>query len=316
MANGSVKFFNAAKGFGFITPEGGAKDVFVPVASVTASGLPTLKPGQIVSFDTEPDGKGPKAVNLKLVAEAPVAPRPAPPPVRENPAPPPREPELARLTLFHDPSLAESGAVLAALRELGHEPRLVDYIAVPPDREVLKNLSLLLRGGDHSLVRKYDSLFLELRLDDRFISDGEFWGGIVEHPTLINGPVLASAHKARVCRNPAAVRAFLGLEPAEEKQAAKPKAAAQAVTAKPDAVPPKAEAKPAEKVPTKTVPAAIAKSVAKSPAKAKAKAKPEPKPTPKPAPKSKTKAAKAVKVAKPKKPAPKPVKKAKPAKKK
>lgn len=65
---GIVKFFNQDKGFGFITPEGGSKDVFVHITAVQAAGLTTLNDGQEVSFDTEPDrmGKGPKAVNLRL----------------------------------------------------------------------------------------------------------------------------------------------------------------------------------------------------------------------------------------------------------
>jgi len=64
---GTVKFFNNEKGFGFIKPDGGAKDVFVHVSAVQASGLGSLEEGQKVSFDTEPDrmGKGPKAVNLR-----------------------------------------------------------------------------------------------------------------------------------------------------------------------------------------------------------------------------------------------------------
>ncbi len=64
--SGTVKFFNAEKGFGFITPDSGGKDVFVHISAVQASGLPGLDDGQKVSFDTEPDkrGKGPKAVNL------------------------------------------------------------------------------------------------------------------------------------------------------------------------------------------------------------------------------------------------------------
>jgi len=65
---GTVKFFNHAKGFGFITPDDGAKDVFVHISAVQASGLPGLEDGQKVRFDTEPDkrGKGPKAVNLSV----------------------------------------------------------------------------------------------------------------------------------------------------------------------------------------------------------------------------------------------------------
>lgn len=64
---GTVKFFNTTKGFGFITPDGGAKDVFVHISAVEASGLRTLSDGQKVTFDVEPDrmGKGPKAVNLR-----------------------------------------------------------------------------------------------------------------------------------------------------------------------------------------------------------------------------------------------------------
>jgi CspA family cold shock protein len=68
MATGTVKFFNATKGFGFITPDGGGKDVFVHISAVERSGLTSLSENQRVTFDTEPDprGKGPKAVNLSL----------------------------------------------------------------------------------------------------------------------------------------------------------------------------------------------------------------------------------------------------------
>lgn len=64
---GTVKFFNQDKGFGFITPEGGEKDVFVHISALQASGIQSLREGQQVTFDTEPDrmGKGPKAVNIK-----------------------------------------------------------------------------------------------------------------------------------------------------------------------------------------------------------------------------------------------------------
>ncbi|WP_159591911.1 cold-shock protein [Chelativorans xinjiangense] len=66
---GTVKFYNSSKGFGFITPEDGGKDVFVHVSALEASGLRSLLDGQKVEFDVEPDhmGKGPKAVNLRSV---------------------------------------------------------------------------------------------------------------------------------------------------------------------------------------------------------------------------------------------------------
>jgi len=64
---GVVKFFNAEKGFGFIKPDNGDKDVFVHVTAVERSGLRGLNEGMRVSFATEPDkrGKGPKAVDLE-----------------------------------------------------------------------------------------------------------------------------------------------------------------------------------------------------------------------------------------------------------
>ena len=66
---GTVKFFNMDKGFGFITPDEGGKDVFVHISAVQKSGLDMLRENDRVSFDTEPDerGKGPKAVNIKPV---------------------------------------------------------------------------------------------------------------------------------------------------------------------------------------------------------------------------------------------------------
>jgi CspA family cold shock protein len=63
---GVVKFFNAERGYGFIKPDDGARDVFVHITAVEAAGLKNLNEGQKISFDVEPDkkGKGPKAVNL------------------------------------------------------------------------------------------------------------------------------------------------------------------------------------------------------------------------------------------------------------
>ncbi len=64
---GKVKFFNSTKGYGFISPDNGGKDVFVHITAVERSGLKTLDEGMAVSFETQPDpkGKGDKAVDLK-----------------------------------------------------------------------------------------------------------------------------------------------------------------------------------------------------------------------------------------------------------
>ena len=223
MPNGTIKFFNAAKKFGFVTPDEGGKDVFVPVASVAAAGISALKAGQRVSFETAPDGKGPKAINLVLI-EGP----PPPAPAAMAPRPVLREERRPQFTFYYDPGCDRSCEVLDELRAAGLEMREVDYVATPPGREELIRLSMLLQDGDGSLVRKYDPLFHDLRLDDRFISQNEFWDGIVENPTLINGPIVATANSASLFRSDGAVKQFLAsIFPGRRHVVAEKKSAAE-----------------------------------------------------------------------------------------
>ena len=65
MAIGTVKFFNAGKGFGFIEPEGGDKDVFVHISALQAAGMDTLTEGQRVSYDVVTERGKTAAGNLK-----------------------------------------------------------------------------------------------------------------------------------------------------------------------------------------------------------------------------------------------------------
>ena len=64
MAIGTVKWFNSQKGYGFIQPDDGSKDVFVHISAVEAAGMRSLNEGQKVSFDIQPDARGAKAANL------------------------------------------------------------------------------------------------------------------------------------------------------------------------------------------------------------------------------------------------------------
>ncbi len=67
MANGTVKWFNSTKGFGFIEPEHGSKDVFLHISAVERAGLTTLNDGQAVTFDIEKGRDGREsATNLAL----------------------------------------------------------------------------------------------------------------------------------------------------------------------------------------------------------------------------------------------------------
>lgn len=66
MSNGTVKWYNARKGFGFVEREDGEKDVFVHASAVKKAGLKRLEGGQKISFDIEDSDKGPNAINLKV----------------------------------------------------------------------------------------------------------------------------------------------------------------------------------------------------------------------------------------------------------
>ena len=64
---GNVKWFNETKGFGFITPEGGSKDVFVHFSAIVSEGFKTLAEGQKVEFEVTDGAKGPSAANVVAI---------------------------------------------------------------------------------------------------------------------------------------------------------------------------------------------------------------------------------------------------------
>ena len=65
MANGTVKWFNDSKGYGFISPDEGSKDLFVHHSNIAGDGFKSLAEGAKVSYDAEAGDKGPKAVNVR-----------------------------------------------------------------------------------------------------------------------------------------------------------------------------------------------------------------------------------------------------------
>ena len=67
MPNGTVKWFNGEKGFGFITPDDGSKDLFVHQSAINGEGYRTLNEGDKVSYEPEDSDKGPRAANVQTI---------------------------------------------------------------------------------------------------------------------------------------------------------------------------------------------------------------------------------------------------------
>ncbi len=68
MSKGTVKFYNSSKGYGFIAPEDGSKDIFVHATALEASGVSNLNEGDVISFEIEDDtrGRGKQATNIQV----------------------------------------------------------------------------------------------------------------------------------------------------------------------------------------------------------------------------------------------------------
>jgi arsenate reductase len=116
---------------------------------------------------------------------------------------------LPPITVLCDPNADCLADLSAALRTAGYVPDLQDIVSRALSADELRRLSQMLSGSTQSLVRRYDALFFELELDDRFMGDQEFWTAVSEHPALINGPVLVHEGRARVCKSGKDVAAFL-----------------------------------------------------------------------------------------------------------
>lgn len=104
------------------------------------------------------------------------------------------------IIIYHNPDCSTSRKVLALIREAGIEPHVVEYLKTPPSRAMLENL--IRRAGlkPRGLLREKGDLYAELGLQDQGLPDAALVDAMMEHPILIQRPIVVSARGVRLCR--------------------------------------------------------------------------------------------------------------------
>lgn len=104
------------------------------------------------------------------------------------------------VTIYHNPRCGTSRTTLALIRERGIEPKVIDYLKTPPSRE---ELALLMgRAGltVRDVLRAKEQLAQDLGLTDPAVPDAALMDAMMEHPILINRPIVATPAGVRLCR--------------------------------------------------------------------------------------------------------------------
>ena len=112
-------------------------------------------------------------------------------------------------TIYHHPLCGTSRKTLEILRESGEEPRIVEYLKTPPDRAELKRLYERAGIRPRDGLRAKESLAQELGLNRPEATDEEILDAMVEHPILIERPIVETEKGVRVCRPQDTVREIL-----------------------------------------------------------------------------------------------------------
>jgi arsenate reductase len=104
------------------------------------------------------------------------------------------------ITIYHNPSCSTSRNVLALIRAAGHEPRVVEYLKTPPTKEQLRALVAAMGVPVRAILREKGTPYAELGLDDPKWSDEQLLDFIVQHPILLQRPVVATPLGTKLCR--------------------------------------------------------------------------------------------------------------------
>ncbi|RVH01327.1 arsenate reductase (glutaredoxin) [Sinorhizobium meliloti] len=120
------------------------------------------------------------------------------------------------IVIYHNPDCGTSRNTLAMIRNAGIEPHVVEYLKTPPSRPLLEQLVARMGISVRELVRDKGTPYEELGLGDPALTDGQLLDAMMQHPILINRPIVVSPLGVKLCRPSEVVLEIL---PQEQKGA-------------------------------------------------------------------------------------------------
>jgi arsenate reductase (glutaredoxin) len=111
------------------------------------------------------------------------------------------------ITIYHNPRCSNSRGALALIRAAGIEPRVIDFLHTPPNRETLRQLAQDAGTPLRDLMRAKEAVYAELGLAQA--NDEALLDALIAHPVLLNRPIVVSPRGTRLCRPPEGVLTLL-----------------------------------------------------------------------------------------------------------
>lgn len=104
------------------------------------------------------------------------------------------------VVIYHNPDCGTSRNTLAMIRNAGVEPHVIEYLKTPPSRELLVQLIARMGITPRALLREKGTPYAELNLGDTGLTDDQLLDAMMDHPILINRPIVVSPKGVRLCR--------------------------------------------------------------------------------------------------------------------
>jgi arsenate reductase len=107
---------------------------------------------------------------------------------------------MSKVTIYHNPACGTSRNTLAKIRSSGTEPEVIEYLKTPPSRERLLELITMMGGAARDILREKAAPYLELGLNELSLSEDALIDAMMQHPILINRPIVVTAKGVKLCR--------------------------------------------------------------------------------------------------------------------